>query len=106
MNSWKSRAFAACAPPLSTFRCGTGRRIATPAGFSESYSSPVPAIARATAIDTPTIALAPRRALFGVPSAAIIAWSTASRESQSLPVSRSAISPLTFATACSTPLPA
>src|SRR5260221_6316741 len=62
------------------------------------------ALARATAIDTPSSAFAPSRPLLGVPSSAIIAPSTA-RWSAAFPVSAAAISPFTFATAFRTPLP-
>ena len=51
------------------------------------------------------MALAPSLLLFGVPSRPIIAWSASASESQERPRSRSAISPLTFAAALSTPRP-
>src|SRR5659263_689084 len=80
MNSWKSSELGAWAPPLSTLKCGTGRRGATPPGARYSNNCPPVASARATAIDTPTVAFAPRRALFSVPSASIIAASTCASE--------------------------
>ena len=62
-------------------------------------------VAAQAASDTPSIAFAPRRVLFGVPSSSmrilsIYGWSSALR-----PLSASAISPLTFSTAFCTPLP-
>ena len=105
MNSWKSSEFGACAPPLRTLKCGTGSSGATPLGCSTSYSGAVADSARATAMDTPTIALAPRRALLGVPSRAIIAWSSSASDDHFLDRASSRSSPLTFATAVSTPFP-
>ncbi|MOA62756.1 hypothetical protein D3C78_1882740 [compost metagenome] len=63
------------------------------------------AAALAAARDTARMALAPRVALFSVPSSSIIAWSSAFCSTGSLPSSRSRIGPLTLATAFSTPLP-
>ncbi len=57
------------------------------------------------AIDTPTIAFAPSRVLLGVPSRSMSAASTSARSANVCPRSRSAISPLTFSTACTTPCP-
>ena len=107
MNSWKSSAFAACAPPLSTLKCGTGIRGVTPSGASHRHSG-VPAVAaraRASAIEVPTVALAPSRPLFAVPSRSIIAWSASASEVQDRPRSRPAISVFTAPTAPRTPLP-
>ena len=53
------------------------------------------AAAFAVASETARIALAPRRALLGVPSRSIIAKSTARWSSASKPSSRSLISPFT-----------
>ncbi len=61
--------------------------------------------ALAAAIDTPKIALAPRRDLFSVPSSSIIISSISTCSVASTPTSASAISPLTAAQASSTPLP-
>src|SRR5215211_2513794 len=63
------------------------------------------AAARAAASDTPRIAFAPRRALFGVPSSSSIARSRPCWSSASSPVTAAAISPFTFSTARRTPLP-
>src|SRR4051812_12553618 len=51
------------------------------------------------------MALAPRRALLGVPSRSISALSSPDWSSTSKPATALAISPLTLATACVTPLP-
>ena len=107
MNSWKSSAFGACTPPLSTLKCGTGSDGVTPSGVSHCHSG-IPAeaaSARASAIEVPTVALAPSLLLFAVPSRSIMAWSAAASEAQDRPRSRSAISVLTAATAPRTPLP-
>jgi hypothetical protein len=81
MNSWKSSGFGACTPPLSTLKCGTGSRGSVPGGVSHSHSSRPSALAsaRALAIETPTSAFAPRRALSGVPSSSISAASISAR---------------------------
>ena len=107
MNSWKSSSFGACTPPLSTLKCGTGSDGATPSGASHCHSGTFAdaASALASAIDTPTVALAPSLLLFGVPSRLIIAWSASASDAQELPRSRPAISTLTFDAALSTPLP-
>src|SRR3954467_13196458 len=64
------------------------------------------AAAFAAARETPRIAFAPRRALFGVPSSSPILRSSPAWSSASTPATAEAISPLTFATAVLTPLPA
>ena len=66
----------------------------------------VGAAALAAASETPRIALAPSRPLFGVPSSSIIVSSRAPCSAARAPVSAAAISPLTFSTARETPLPA
>src|SRR5438105_9752989 len=63
------------------------------------------AAARATASDTPRMALAPRRDFPSVPSSSISRASMSRCDSAGMPVTASAISPLTLATAVSTPLP-
>ena len=107
MNSWKSSSLGACTPPLSTLKCGTGSDAVTPSGLSHRHSgTPAEAAsARASAIEVPTVALAPSRLLFAVPSRSIIAWSVSASEAHGRPRSKSASSPLTDATAPSTPLP-
>ena len=67
MNSWKSRSLGACTPPLSTLKCGTGSD-----GGNALRGEPPPerqcadvASARASAIEMPTVALAPSLLLFG-----------------------------------------
>src|SRR5450759_4252339 len=94
MNSWKSRSLGACAPPLRTLKHGTGIRGGCPKPGSQACRGcPLEAAnARARAIETPTVALAPRRALVGVPSAATMASSTAARDSHDRPLSRSVLS--------------
>ena len=107
MNSWKSRSFGAWTPPFTTLKWGTGSRACTPEGLRTRHSGRCAdiAVARATAIDTPTMALAPRCALFAVPSRSMSVLSTSARSANVRPRTASAISPLTFATARSTPLP-
>src|SRR3954463_9467536 len=106
MNSWKSTLLSACAPPLRTFIIGTGRtRASAPPRWRQSGTPSCAAAACAAASETPRIALAPRRDLFGVPSSSIRALSRPAWSSASRPAIASAISPLTFATACVTPLP-
>ncbi len=69
MNSWKSTLLSAWAPPLSTFIIGTGRVVASAPPRKRYRGSPASAAAaRATASETPRIALAPSRDLLGVPS--------------------------------------
>src|SRR3954468_7101211 len=63
------------------------------------------AAACAAASETPRIAFAPRRDLLSEPSRSISARSSPSWSVASRPVTASAISPLTFATAFVTPLP-
>ena len=97
MNSWKSREFGACTPPLSTLKQGHGSRAGTPAGASDRHSG-TPALiaaARAAAIDTPTTAFAPSRTFVAVPSNSTRAASTAARSANPRPTSAAAISPLT-----------
>ena len=85
MNSWKSTLLSAWAPPLSTFIIGTGSTCASaPPRWRHSGWPASAAAALATASETPSIALAPRRPLLSVPSRSIIArsrpaWSEAWR---------------------------
>ena len=78
MNSWKSTVLSAWAPPLSTFIIGTGSTLGlapTAVELREVAVERPPASAAAAfaaASDTPRIALAPSRPLFGVPSSSII----------------------------------
>ena len=66
MNSWKSTLLSAWAPPLSTFIIGTGSTSApAPPRWRQSGSPASAAAALATASETPRIALAPSRDLFG-----------------------------------------
>ena len=77
MNSWRSIEFCACAPPLITFIIGTGSvRASSPPSQRYSGTPASAAAAFAVAIETPRIAFAPSRPLFGVPSRSIIARST------------------------------
>ena len=106
LNSWKSTVLSAWRPPLMTFRHGTGRTAASAPPKCRYNGTPDDAAAaRAAAIDTPRRALAPSRALFGVPSSAISRSSIRCWSAASQPISASAISPLTWATARRTPLP-
>ena len=104
MNSWTSTFEFACAPPLRIFMRGTGRDVVPEERCCQI--SPLPSAARRQAMDTPRIALAPKEPLFGVPSREIIDSSIACWLLTSMPTIAAAIGPLTFATACSTPLPA
>ena len=94
-------------PPLRTLKCGTGSLGVTPMGLRERHNgTPAEAaIARAAAIDTPTMALAPSRALFSVPSSLMSAPSISARSAKVRPLIAWAISPLTAPTAPRTPLP-
>ena len=106
LNSWKSIVLSACRPPLMTLRQGTGSTVAPPPPRCRYSGAPADAAdARAAAIDTPRIALAPSRDLFGVPSSSISRWSSPRWSAASCPASARAISPPTLATACRTPLP-
>src|SRR3954451_23272957 len=106
MNSWKSTLLSACAPPLSTFIMGTGSTwAASPPRYRQSGRASPTAAAWAAASETPRIAFAPRRDLFGVPSRSMSARSRPSWSVASRPATVSAISPLTFSTALVTPLP-
>ena len=107
MNSWKSSSLGAWAPPLSTLKCGTGRDGETPSGVSQCHSgTPAEAAsARASAMDTPTSALAPSLLLSGVPSRSIMAWSASASPGHVWPCSRLARSVFTAPTAPRTPLP-
>ena len=73
-------------------------------GAREDLSGPAVA-ARAAAMETARMALAPRRDLVGVPSRVIILWSRARWSAASEPVTALAISALALWTALRTPLP-
>src|SRR6266704_6014445 len=106
MNSWKSREFSACRPPLMTFIMGTGSRYDdAPPRYWYSGMPMAEAVARAAAIETPSMALAPSFDLFSVPSSAINAASTVSCGVASERSRRSRIAVLTFEMALRTPLP-
>src|SRR5690348_9739937 len=96
MNSWKSSELGACTPPLSTLKCGTGREGWTPTGVIHCHSGrPAEAAsARASAIEVPTVALAPSRLLFAVPSRPIMAWSASASEVQDIPAAADPVSPV------------
>ena len=106
MNSWKSSSFGACIPPLTTLKWGTGSRGALSATRLRHSGWPVAAAtARAAAIDTPTMALAPSRDLFSVPSRSISIRSSSARSANARELTASAISPFRLATARNTPFP-
>ncbi len=106
MNSWKSTVFVACAPPFTMFIIGTGStRESGPPRYRYSGTPSDSAPARALASDTARMALAPRLALFGVPSSSIMAASMAIWSVASMPRSFGAIVFSTFCTARRTPLP-
>ncbi len=107
MNSWKSTLLSAWAPPLSTFIIGTGRVVASAPPRKRYRGSPASAAAaRATASETPRIALAPSRDLLGVPSRSIRVRSMAPCSEARAPTSASAMSRLTLETALRHPLAA
>ena len=99
MNSCRSMELSAWTPPLTTFIIGTGQHVGVGAADVAEQGQararrrppwPWPA-------STPRMALAPSRALLGVPSASIRARSTARWSRASTPSRMSAISPLTLA---------
>ena len=79
MNSCRSIELSACAPPLITFSIGTGSVVARPRrrGSGRAAAPCSAAAAFATASETPRIAFAPSRPLFGVPSSSISVRSSA-----------------------------
>ena len=78
MNSCVSTVLVACAPPFRMFIMGTGRRLPfTPPRKRYSGISSEAAAARQAAMDTARMAFAPRLDLSLVPSALIMAASTA-----------------------------
>jgi hypothetical protein len=87
MNSWKSIALSAWAPPLTMFISGTGSGAHRRRRHSATAAArrPRPPPRRAQARLTPSVALAPSRALLGVPSSSISAWSMASCSSRPCP---------------------
>src|SRR6202158_601662 len=106
MNSWKSTLLSACAPPLRMFIIGTGNTLAAaPPRYRYRGRAQAFADARAAAIETARIAFAPSRPLLGVPSNSMSLASSVRWSAASTPARASAISPLTLATACRTPLP-
>ncbi len=106
MNSWKSTLLSAWAPPFSTFIIGTGSTVASAPPRKRYRGSPASAAAaRATASETPRIALAPSRDLLGVPSRSISVRSMAPCSVARAPTSAPAMSWLTLDTALATPLP-
>src|SRR5437588_152033 len=106
MNSCRSIEFAACTPPLITFSIGTGSVAASsPPRWRKSGCPASAAAAFAVASETPRIAFAPSRPLFGVPSSSISRRSRAACSAASMPRTASRISPHACATAFVTPLP-
>ena len=78
MNSCVSTVLVACAPPFRMFIIGTGRRLPfMPPRKRYSGISSEAAAARQAAMDTARMAFAPRLDLSLVPSALIMAASTA-----------------------------
>eukprot|EP00968_Pinguiococcus_pyrenoidosus_P027184 scaffold7358_cov252-Pinguiococcus_pyrenoidosus.AAC.28 len=89
MNSWKASLFPACEPPLMTLKEGTGSmRLELPARSAKCWYRGTP-FAAAPALDSaseaPRMALAPRRALFSVPSRLIMMSSSSACCVGSLP---------------------
>ena len=106
MNSWKSTLLSACTPPLRMFIIGVGSRCAfTPPTYLYSGSSADSAAALAQASDAPRMAFAPSAPLLSVPSTCSMMSSMKRWSSASTPMSASAISSFTWATASSVPLP-
>ena len=93
MNSWMSTLLSACAPPLRMFIIGTGRSagVRDRRGSGRAAARRLSAAARAAAMDTPRIALAPSLALFGVPSRSIMSRSSAAWSSGVQPRTAGAI---------------
>ena len=106
MNSWKSVEFSAWRPPLMMLSIGTGRVIFAP-GPRCLYRGTflLFAAARATAIERPSMALAPILDLSGVPSTSKISLSMDAWSRADLPMIAGARCFVTFSTAFSTPLP-
>ena len=83
MKSWMSTRRPACAPPPKIWICGSGSSVASaPPRCRTAARRAAAAAACAAAIETASVALAPRRDLFGVPSSSIrrassAAWSSA-----------------------------
>ena len=91
MNSWSSSPLSACAPPLITFIIGVGQhvRVRRRPDSARAAGPATSAAARATAIETPRIALAPSVALLSAcRRASSIAWSTARWSNASSPITR------------------
>ena len=106
INSWTSTVFAAWAPPFRIFIIGTGRRLAfTPPRKRYRGISSEAAAALAQAMETARMAFAPSFDLSFVPSARIMALSTAYMSHASIPFSVSHITVLTFSAALRTPFP-
>src|SRR6266508_4159608 len=93
MNSWKSTSLSACTPPFSTFMNGTGTTWAdAPPRYRNSDRPSESAAARASAIETPSTAFAPRFALLSVPSRSSMTRSIARwSEPSSRPTSHSRV---------------
>ena len=106
MNSWMSTLLSAWEPPFRMFIIGTGSvHPPTPPRYRYSGRPQASAAARATAIDTPRIALAPSFPLLCVPSRSISSRSITTWSTASYPRSLGAITLLTFRTAFVTPFP-
>ena len=106
MKSWMSTRRPAWAPPPKIWICGIGSSVAaSPPRCRYSGTSASAAAACAAAIDTASVALAPSRVLFGVPSSSTSCRSSAAWSLASKPARAAAISPLTCATACFTSSP-
>src|ERR1700733_7712264 len=100
INSCGSTELSAWAPPLRMFIMGTGK---TAADLSLEYFErylysgwpEAAAAARAAAMETARMALAPKLDLFGVPSASIMRWSSPRWSLASRPMAALEISALT-----------
>ena len=106
MNSWKSTVFAACFPPFKIFIMGTGRSLGEiPPKYRYRGSPSASAAALATAMDTASMALAPKLLLLSVPSVSrrILSIRICSRAFS--PSKTLAIFSSIFFTACCTPRP-
>ena len=73
MKSWMSTRRPACAPPPKIWICGIGSSVAVAAAevLVQRHAAATRPTACAAAIDTASVALAPRRVLVGVPSSSI-----------------------------------
>jgi len=106
MNSCISKPLSACFPPFITFIIGTGRTLELiPPRYLYKGMPKDSAAARATAMDTARIALAPSFPLFSVPSRSIIILSISTWSKALSPTISLDIISFMFSTALRVPFP-